>query len=133
MLLCCPKLLISVKAHIPLLMKMFLNYPSFFFQEKILQRQCHVIVVSFGVSEGVKKWKEITSCSFDIYRDPSRKFYNAFAMKRSVAQVVIFHMRSNARNAPYKQITKSNRSLLGRTWYLAVTLLPILLLASLLT
>lgn len=49
-----------------------------------------MVVVTRGMAEGARKWREQTACQFPIYLDPSRELYAKFNMKRSLDKVLTF-------------------------------------------
>ena len=41
--------------------------------------QCHIVIISFSSSlDSVRKWKDETQCSFNIYCDRDRRLYRHF-------------------------------------------------------
>ncbi|KAF6035963.1 sell [Bugula neritina] len=47
-------------------------------------RSANVVVISFGVIQGARKWLEETSCPFTLLLDPERKLYKYVGLQRSL-------------------------------------------------
>jgi len=50
-------------------------------------KECKIIIISYGNTEAIVKWKEETKCSFDVYRDPDRQLYDLFGLQQSIKKV----------------------------------------------
>lgn len=51
------------------------------------KEKCKIIIISYGNTEAVSKWKEEIGCPFAVYRDPDRKLYDLFALEQSIKRV----------------------------------------------
>jgi len=49
---------------------------------------CQVVIITFGVEEGARLWKEDTGCPFPVYLDRSRALYQYLGMRRSLRQTL---------------------------------------------
>lgn len=53
------------------------------------------MVVSFGVLDGAKRWREETECPYKLYIDPDRTLYQYVGLSRSIYKVRIVNQNLN--------------------------------------